>query len=377
MEIITLIQPLYNELLAQKFTEFVKHKTFVRLCNSLALINEYTTAMNNAIEATKNSYLGIYFDGMENPEGFLCDFLNLLYSEKRESFPDIIASLLTGDLETATRLITIAELLVDLNILGLSPQGREKLIKAFEKYDSNYELKTNILISDLLAQATNGSADQTDYERLKASFDKKSALKAFLPHFVVENDSVYFFRKFAQSLGGYAERRQYIQDAFQPLIQQVAIHKNDRHIAEAIVIDNAYVNLTWQKAMERMSSDPEGAITIARTLIETVCKHILDDIGETYDDAADLSMLYKKVAKHLNLSPDQHTEQIFKQILNGCFSVVHGLGSIRNKISDAHAISETRTRPTTRHASLAVNLSGSVSQFLMETFSHSKAKKLS
>ncbi len=31
--------------------------------------------------------------------------------------------------------------------------------------------------------------------------------------------------------------------------------------------------------MERRATDPEGAITAARTLLETVCKHILDEQG--------------------------------------------------------------------------------------------------
>ncbi len=38
-----------------------------------------------------------------------------------------------------------------------------------------------------------------------------------------------------------------------------------------------------------------------------------------------MSELYKLVAKELKLAPDQHSEQIFKQILKGCSSVVNGL----------------------------------------------------
>lgn len=120
--------------------------------------------------------------------------------------------------------------------------------------------------------------------------------------------------------------------------------------------------------MDRMNEDPEGAITIARTLIETVCKHILDESGSAYDDGAELSLLYKNASGILNLSPDQHTQPIFKQILSGCISVITGLGGIRNKKSDAHGISETRVRPSARHAGLAVNLSGAVCQFLLDSF---------
>ncbi len=88
----------------------------------------------------------------------------------------------------------------------------------------------------------------------------------------------------------------------------------------------------WQGALESRSSDPERAITLARTLLEDVCKWILNEAGETWEEKDDLPALYKKLSKTLNLAPDGHTEQIFKQILSGCQSVVTALGSLRNKL---------------------------------------------
>ncbi len=61
---------------------------------------------------------------------------------------------------------------------------------------------------------------------------------------------------------------------------------------------------------------------MARTLLESVCKSVLDDIGQAYEDAADLPRLYRVTAEALTLAPSQHTEQVFKQILGGCTSVV-------------------------------------------------------
>ena len=69
--------------------------------------------------------------------------------------------------------------------------------------------------------------------------------------------------------------------------------------------------------------------------LNLVCKHILDAAGVTYDDSADLPKLYALTAKQLNLSPSQHTEQLFKQILGGCQTIVEGLGAMRNRHSDA------------------------------------------
>lgn len=59
----------------------------------------------------------------------------------------------------------------------------------------------------------------------------------------------------------------------------------------------------WAKALNRRSTDPDGAITAARTLLESVCKHILDEAGVQYDDKADLPKLYRSMAEHLELAP--------------------------------------------------------------------------
>jgi hypothetical protein len=69
----------------------------------------------------------------------------------------------------------------------------------------------------------------------------------------------------------------------------------------------------------------------------------------------------------LNLSPSQHTEQLFKQILGGCQTVVEGVGALRNRHSDAHGKSASRKKPAPRHAELAVNLSGTMATFLLQT----------
>ncbi len=132
----------------------------------------------------------------------------------------------------------------------------------------------------------------------------------------------------------------------------------------------------WRKALDRRQEDTEGAITAARTLIETICKHILDESGEIYDPKMDLPKLYSLAAKQLTLSPSQHTEEIFKRILMGCQDIVIGLGSVRNHIGDAHGKSQRRVKPSARHAEFAVNLAGTVATFLLATWEARNGKTL-
>jgi len=143
----------------------------------------------------------------------------------------------------------------------------------------------------------------------------------------------------------------------------------DRDVANAIErFDALYVAEVWQEALERRISNPEAAITSARNLLESVCKHILDDSQIPYEESFDLPKLYRLTAEQLALAPSQYTEQIFKQILGGCQTVVEGLGSIRNKLGDAHGKGRKPVRAAPRHAELAVNLAGSMAKFLIHTW---------
>ncbi|MER9845386.1 abortive infection family protein [Mesorhizobium australicum] len=137
--------------------------------------------------------------------------------------------------------------------------------------------------------------------------------------------------------------------------------------------DESGVHTMWQRALGRRESDPEGALTLARTLLEEVCKHIIEAAGKSYGDKDELPRLYRTAAECLNMAPDQHTEDIFKRILGGCQTVVKGLGSIRNKLSDAHGKGRQPARPSTRHAALAVNLAGAMATFLVETWNERRA----
>lgn len=129
------------------------------------------------------------------------------------------------------------------------------------------------------------------------------------------------------------------------------------------------VHARWASALERRANDPSGAITLARTLLEDVCKWILSDSGETsWKDSDDLPVLYRKLSKVLKLAPDDHAEEIFKAILGNCQSIVASLGALRNKLGDAHSPGPKRARPLPRHAELAVNLSGTMATFLVSTW---------
>ena len=84
--------------------------------------------------------------------------------------------------------------------------------------------------------------------------------------------------------------------------------------------------------------------------------------------------LYRKLAKVLKLAPDDHTEQVFKQISEAVSLLSSPLGALRNKLSDAHSPGPKRARPQARHAELAVNLAGAMATFLVATWEARQAE---
>ena len=124
---------------------------------------------------------------------------------------------------------------------------------------------------------------------------------------------------------------------------------------------------SWRQALDKIHTDPEGAITATRTLLESTCKHICDERGVSYENNWDLSRLYKATAGAMEIAPDQHSEQVIKQILSGVTTVVTGLGALRNSLSDAHGRGKSSVRPAPRHAKLAVNAGFAITGFLIDT----------
>lgn len=233
----------------------------------------------------------------------------------------------------------------------------------------------------LISCATGGDTSDEEYSKLRLEFLKDSVVRDLLPQFVRNCDELSKFWGFIKpKFSTYQERRVFIWDEFGSLIASleqniVAAHPADDDISAILVnFDAEHVHIAWQKALERRNEDPEAAITMARTLIESVCKHILDEAGVFHSDKDDLPKLYKETAKQLNMAPEQHQEEVFKQILGGCQNVIQGLGTLRNKLSDAHGKGKKAVKPSARHAALAVNLAGSMAAFLVAAWEERSSK---
>lgn len=224
----------------------------------------------------------------------------------------------------------------------------------------------------LILRSTGGSFDEEAFSKSRNLLISNKSISHLLPKWLTVNrttDQFWIFIKARYST--YQERREFIWEEFNSLLAYLETGKTSP-LNEKIIFNEVHLHSLWEKALERKESDPEGAITSARTLIESVLKHILDDQSISYNESADLPVLYKEVAKSLNLAPELHNEGIFKQILGGVSSVVTGLGALRNKLGDAHGKSKMNVKPSIRHSELAVNLAGSMAVFLFKSYKEKK-----
>ncbi len=230
----------------------------------------------------------------------------------------------------------------------------------------------------LTAVATGSPSSDSDYVKLRNEFVQSAELKQLVPDFVRTNrDLGQFWQFIKHKFATYAERRQFIWKSFEPLIEHLegrARRPVDNSASQVLrAFNEDSVHSAWEKALERRATDPEGAITASRTLLESVCKTILEKKAVRFDEnKIELHELYKLTAAELRLSPSQHSEEVFKQILGGCAGIVNGLGTLRNRFGDAHGKGSRPIKPAPRHAELAVNLAGAVALFLVSTYDNAE-----
>jgi hypothetical protein len=146
------------------------------------------------------------------------------------------------------------------------------------------------------------------------------------------------------------------------------------NIVEPVVqVENEYqltddfVHEQFSKLDEKLrTEDFDGAITNSRSLIEGVIAEIHQKLaGKPLEKSGDLRQDFKAIRGSMNLSPDAHTDETVRQILQGLSSIVSGIDSLSNQMGDRH---RRRHKPQKRHAKLAVNAAKTTVDFLLDTY---------
>ncbi len=235
------------------------------------------------------------------------------------------------------------------------------------------------LLQVVLLRACEGHrtpADDAVYTELRRVMMRDPALKSLLPAYVQKHRDLGHLWPYLKEVDPKWEpRRQHVRNTMTPLFDRVEVALDDvtadadDEASDVLKgFETAAVYAFWQKALERRHTDPEGAITSARALLETVCRHVLDGRGVIYSATLDLSALMKMTVEQLDVAPNQYTQASFKRLLVDAAGAVDGLRIRRNGIGAAHGHAELRVRPSARHAQLVINMASAAAIFLVESW---------
>jgi len=203
-------------------------------------------------------------------------------------------------------------------------------------------------------------------DRLTAAIEMALDSRRFINSGIDLNLTVEFINKYLR-FDGYEARS--VDGEFRVLKRGEALIELKQDLREVDPASREFMEEQIAKCRKKLDADDfDGAITNARSLIEATLIELerrLDDEAPKYD--GDLTRLYKRVRKLMNLDPNaREVDDILGQILTGLTSVVAGLAATRNRMSDAHARTYT---PERHHARLAVNSANTLVDFLLEAYS--------
>lgn len=146
----------------------------------------------------------------------------------------------------------------------------------------------------VIARATGSDFNNQLYIEVRKKLLENKNIDELLPEWIKTKRTIDQFWTFIK--GGYStyqERRDFLWNEFAPLLNYLET-KTTSPLDESIVFDEVHIHNQWQKALDGKQTEPEGAITLARTLIESILKHILDEQNIEYNDAADFLNYIKK-----------------------------------------------------------------------------------
>ena len=141
-------------------------------------------------------------------------------------------------------------------------------------------------------------------------------------------------------------------------------------------INHDYIQENIAKCDRKIfSEDYSGAITNARSLVETILLYIDEQLNQKDRKFnGDLNSLYKKISKKLNLSIDKNKkiENSLKKIISGLFSIVSGVAELGNDLGDRHGKAIKKYKTEKHHAVLVVNSAKTFTEFIFNSYEKQK-----
>lgn len=146
-----------------------------------------------------------------------------------------------------------------------------------------------------------------------------------------------------------------------------------------LALDLDTVRRDLDRALVSAEADPEDAVTAACSVVESVCKSVLTELGLPLPAVKDVQHLFKAVQEPLGLSPARkdlpnEISVDVKMVLQGLASMVQGIGALRTHAGDAHGREKGFKRIDARIARLAIHSASCAAVFIIETWQQKRPK---
>jgi len=127
-----------------------------------------------------------------------------------------------------------------------------------------------------IVMSTQDEGDASCFDERRRELLALPDIAAVLPEFVHRyRTPAQYWQFIKRKFPSYAERRDFIWSGFQTALDFAERKRGTPAggtVKEGLAnLDATHIQELWAKALARRSDDPEGAITAARTLLESVC----------------------------------------------------------------------------------------------------------
>ncbi|WP_176541117.1 MULTISPECIES: abortive infection family protein [unclassified Bacillus (in: firmicutes)] len=258
-----------------------------------------------------------------------------------------------------------------MNALNKLEKTKVNLCKLIEEYFNNGPF-TEFYVAKI--------EDETFYDESRKvirSLARKRNIKVpdFLQASRTLDEAVYYLTTSMDINDNEYTIKQYIRTCFNEYLDYMEDEQIDVqivHVECEIPEDLTFKHIveSIQKCENRINNeDYSGAVTSAKTLVEGVCKEILQKFPDVkVDNKTDLPALFTKVRQNLKLDPsDPDLDKSLKDVITGLIKIVNGISEVRNSRGDSHL---PKNRIDRHHAVVVVNSAKTVVTFLFNTYEY-------
>lgn len=142
-----------------------------------------------------------------------------------------------------------------------------------------------------------------------------------------------------------------------------------KSVAASLNSDTLYEDL---RRLERIGDgEPGEAIALAKEIVESCCKLILDDRNVTYEEKAEVPVLLKLLREEIKIMPDSIPEDAraakeVRIVLTSLGNIAANLATIRNAYGKGHGRGRDFKGLEPRHARLAIGAASTFVDFVLD-----------